>query len=283
MLFAVLVASQAIADDLPIVKTKFVIASRKFAIGLDAEKVEAERSIAAALARVGQTRYPFLDWRTDADPGEPAATLIIRLTQEEIDDTRTSFFMKYEGVVRGAEHRPVSLRMGSLRELYSAGKKNKPFHDRITLEANVAERAEGDLQTFATEFEASFVWKIPLCTRMPKIDSTKHMIVIDFPWEKMKTAPGSTLYVNVVVKKLAAESAESDFVPSGFIQLTDLERSGDAIGGFLGQIKCATVDTREWSSKIAAALDARRIKKISVHMQHYFYSDSGGGRAESPD
>jgi hypothetical protein len=283
MLFAVLLATQALADGLPIVKTRFVIVSRNFFLNRDAEKVEAQRAIATALAKTAKERYPFLDWRADDDPSEAAATFIVKLTQEELDETRTSYFVKYEGVVRGSERRPVLLRLGSIRELYSAGKKNKPFFDRVTLETNVVDRTDTDLRTFATEFEDSFVRKIPLCTHKPRVDSSRHMIVIDFPWEKLQAAPGSILYIDVAVRKLDSEDDDPAFMPIGFLRLTDLERSGNAIGGFLGQIRFATVDTTEWNQQIITALDERRIEKISVHMQRYFFSDSGGDRAENPD
>lgn len=275
-----LTAGNAVADELPLLKVRFTIASRKFSIGLSTQQAEAERTISEAIAAVGQSRYPFLDWRGDAI--DPAATLSVTLEQQEVNTTTTAYFLRYEAAVRGPGRDGIPLRLGSNRELYAAGKRNKPFRDRITLQANVVERVEQDLRIFAEELEDSFIRKIALCTHVPRIDG--HMIVIDFPWSKLKTAPHSVLSIVLTVKKLDTDGVVSDFIVSGTVKLTDLERSSDAgVGGFLGHIRCAHVDTNQWDPRITAALDERRIKKIAVYMHRYHFDPGGGERATEPE
>jgi hypothetical protein len=278
--FLLLTTGGALADELPILKTRFVIHSRKFSLGLDTEKAEAEGAISDAIAAVGQRDYPFLDWHGDAT--DPAATLVVTLEQQELNATTTAYFLRYEAAVRGPGRDKIQLRLGSNRELYAAGKHHKPFSDRAALQANVVERVEQDLRVFAEELQDSFIRKIALSTHKPTIDG--HMIVIDFPWTKMKTAPHSILNIELTVRKLDTDGTESDFIVSGFVQLTDLERSRNAgVGGYLGHIRCAYVDTNQWDAKILAALDERRIRKIAVYMQRYHYDPGGGERATEPD
>ena len=174
----------------------------------------------------------------------------------------------------------IKLRLGSHRVLYAAGKRTKPFNDRVTLEANVVERVRNDLKDFDGEFEDSFIRKIALCNRKPKVEG--HMIVIDFPWEKLQTAPRSILNIVLTVRKLDTDGVPRDFIVSGFVQLTDLVRSKAGVGGHLGNIRCAYVDTSQWHPDIPLSLDARRIKKIAVYMERYYF-DPGGGRERAED
>jgi hypothetical protein len=278
--FLLLTTGSVVAEELPILNARFIIQSRKFSLGLNREQSAAENQISDAVAAVGQSKYPFLDWRGQAD--KPAATLEITLQQQEINSTTTAYFLNYEAFVRGPGRDAIPLRLGSKRPLYAAGKKNKPFNDRVTLEANVVARFEQDLQTFAEELEDSFIRKIALCTQTPKVEG--HMIVIDFPWEKLKTAPRSTLTIELTVRKLDTDGIERDFIATGSVRLTDLARSRDArVGGYLGHIRCAYVDTNQWNADIATSLDERRIRKIAVYMQRYYFDPGGGERPTEPD
>ncbi len=248
---------------------------------MNEQQAEAQRTISAAIAEVGGERYPFLEWRADA--AAPAATLTVTLQQQDLTATTAAYFLKYEAAVRGPGRDGIPLRLGSNRELYAAGKRNKPFRDRVTLQNNVVERVRQDLQTFAEELEDSFIRKIALCTHAPKVDADGHSIVIDFPWAKLKTAPHSILNIELTVRKLDTDGLERDFIVSGFVRLTDLERSRDqGVSGYLGRIRCAYVDTDQWDAEIVGALDERRIRKIAVYMQRYYFDPGGGERATDP-
>ena len=279
LVFLLLTAGSAIAEELPILKTRFIIASSKFSLGLNKEKTAAENIISDAIAAVGKARYPFLDWRGQA--ANPAATFVVVLEQQEVNETTTAYFLKYNAYVTGPGLDGIKLRLGSHRELYAAGKRTKPFRDRVTLEANVVERVRNDLKDFDEEFEDSFISKIALCTHKPKVEG--HMIVIDFPWDKLKTAPRSILTIVLTVTRLDTDGVPRDFSASGKVKLTDLERSSKAgVGGYLGHIRCAYVDTSQWQPEIPLSLDERRIKNIAVYMERYYF-DPGGGRERPKD
>lgn len=284
-LFAVAIAflsGRALADGLPIVKTRVNITSSAFTGGLGADKTEAERSIAAAVADLAQDRYPFLSWSENANGASAAATLVVGLEEKSITPTASAYYLTYQGVIGTAK--PFALRFGRLSPLYAREKLRKPFNSRRILQQDIVRRMTSDLLTHAADFEDSFVARIALSRSKPRVDADRNMIVVDFPWDRMQAAPDSILRVVVSVKKLDSDASTATFNPDGEVQLTHLRRSGSAmVGGHLGHVRCGTVDTTQWlGPAIADALDERRIRNAAVYMHRYRYG-AGSGRAQSPD
>jgi hypothetical protein len=277
LLLAALCAATLYADQKPVVKTAFIIQSAKFANGLGATaKAEAERDIARQIAALGNERFPFFDWQPAVGRG---TQYIVTLRQEDLDAVRSSFHLDYEAVVGGTKG-PVSL--GAKRDFYSVTNRTKPFRDRITLADDVMKRLGADLENFDTGFQEQFVSKIALCTQhRPRIDAN-HMIVVPIPWAQLKTAPTSELFAKVFVHVMDGELRTPAFIADGRLHLTNLEPAGDSlVGGYLGEVRAAMVDTKVWQEEIVSALDVRRIERFTLFVRTY-RRDTTGGLAEEP-
>lgn len=278
LLLAAVCAATVYADQKPVVKTSFVFNSARFVDGLGpAAKAEAERDIARQIAALGNERFPFFDWRPGS--GGPETQFVVTLRQEDLDPLRSSIHLDYERVV-GRKRGPVSL--GAKRELYSATMRNKPYRERTTLAKDVLDRLSADLETFDSGFQEQFVSKIALCTQhRPRIDAN-HLIVVPIPWAQLKTARTSELFAEMDIHLIDGERRTPAFVADGRLHLTNLEPASDSlVGGFLGEVRAAMVDTKVWQEEIVSALDERRIKRFSLYVRTY-RRDTTGGLAEEP-
>lgn len=277
LLLAIVWAAALHADQKPVVKTSFIIESSKFAHGLGAAaKAEAERDVARQIAALGNDRFPFFAWQPVSGRG---TQFIVTLRQEDLNAVRSSFRLDYEAVV-DSRRGPVSL--GAKRDLYSVTNPTKPFRDRITLADDVMKRLGEDLEKFDTGFQEQFVSKIALCTQhRPRIDAN-HLIVIPIPWAQLKSASSSELYAKLAVHVIEGERRAPGFIDDGRLHLTNLEPANDSlVGGYLGEVRAAMVDTKVWQEEIVSALDERRIKSFSLYVRTY-RRDTTGGLAEEP-
>lgn len=277
LLLAVVCAAALYADQKPVVKTRFIIQSTKFTNGLGpAAKTEAERDVARRIAALGNERFPFFNWQPAIGSG---TQFIVTLRQQDVPPVQSVFHLDYEAVVDG-KRGPVSL--GAKRHFYSPTNPTKPFRNRITLADDVMRRLVEDLETFDTGFQEQFVSKIALCTQhRPRIDAN-HLIVIPIPWSQLKTAPTSELYAKLVVHLIEGERRTPGFVDDGRLHLTNLEPASDSlVGGYLGHVRAAMVDTGQWKDEIVSALDERRIKSFTLYVRTY-RRDTTGGLAEEP-
>lgn len=275
-----LFAAATAAAQVPVVATQFVITGKKFPDGLKAEKVTAEKEIGAAIARLALEKYPFFDWREQSAAAQPAAKFIVTLREEVVDDTRSAFYLDYQRQLAG-QWRPEAVKLG-LEPLYSAGKRSKPYTDRVTLGTDVIKRLTEQLDKLhKSDFEIGFIRKVPLCACTAVVGNGHTIVLQGFPWTSLKATKESVLYCDVAVRKLATDG--TDFIPSGWIRLTDLEPISTWIGGHLGKIHCANADLDQWvPEQIQDALHQNRAPKIFVYVMQYDFDDSVKP-AQSPD
>jgi hypothetical protein len=277
--FALLFAAATQAQ-VPVVVTQFVITGKKFPEGLKAEKTTAEKEIGASIARLAREKYPFFDWREQSEVTASAAKFIVTLREDVVDDTRSAFYLDYQRQLAG-QWRPEAVKLG-IDPLYSAGKRSKPYTDRVTLGGDVIKRLTEQLDKLhKSDFEIGFIRKVPLCACTAVVADGHTIVLHGFPWSSLKATKESVLYCDVAVRKLATDG--TDFIPSGWIRLTDLEPISTWIGGHLGKIHCANADLDQWEQqRIQDALHQNRVPKIFVYVMQYDFDDSVKP-AQSPD
>jgi len=284
VILAMLFAAASAAADVPIVATRFLITGKSFTAGMGAGKVQAEREVGAAIARLAQDKYPFFNWREESDAARAplAASFIVILREEEVDDTRSAFYLDYQRKVAG-DWRASPLKLGVAREFYTAAKRSKPYSDRVTLSGDVVKRLTEQLdKLYKSDFENGFIKNVPLCACTVSVQDAHTIVIKGFAWANMKATRESWLYVKVVVRKLPNDGPE--FIPSGWIRLTNLVPAGAEIGGHLGEIHCANADLQgKWDQeRIVDALNESRVQTIAVYVQQYDFDDSVQP-AQNPD
>jgi hypothetical protein len=272
-IIALLVGATASFADVPVIATRFTITGRAFTAGMGAGRVPAEREVGAAIARLVQEKYPFFNWREESEAASPAAKFIVTLREEPVDDTRSAFYLDYQRQL-GGKWRPEALKLGADRELYSAGKRSKPYSDRATLSTDVVRRLTEQLDNIhKSEFETGFISKVPLCACAAVVANGHTIVLQGFAWADLKASRGSWLNVDVEVRKEPSDGIE--FIPKGWIRLTDLEPAATWIGGHLGRIHCANADLDRWEQEsIMDALHQKRGPKFFVYVTQYDYDNS---------
>jgi len=270
---ALLFAATTAVAEVPVIATRFTITGRAFTAGMGAGKVQTEKEVGAAIARLVQDKYPFFNWREESEAVAPAAKFIVTLREEPVDDTRSAFYLDYQRQL-GGKWRPDALKLGVDRELYTAGKRSKPYSDRVTLTADVIRRLGEQLDKLhKSEFETGFISKVPLCACAVVVANGHTIVLQGFAWSDLKAAKGSWLNVDVIVRKDATDG--TGFIPKGWIRLTDLEPASTWIGGHLGRIHCANADLDRWEDQsIMDALHEKRGPKFFVYVMQYDYDDS---------